>query len=1771
MRPVTRLLSVIAFALALSACSVNLNTACQSSTECATGYTCDLAAKKCVAGATKPEVSILTDLTPTFTGHLVVQMSVADQKSIDSVSVAFGTHPAVNATNTAGTTWKADIDTKGQAITDETATLTVTAKNSAGASATATAANVHVDNVGPAVTSATVSPSTVFPGQPTTIVFQTGEAITQQPTVSLTPPGVGAQAHYAQFVSVSGTSTQTWTFSFASLTTDPAGAWNVSVAAEDALHNVTVAGAASQLTVQAEPPGAGLALSASGGAQGVGTELKIASSAILTATFAKPLLGGQIATAYLCPVAAGNPSCLSTTTGALPLTPTGAPGQTTYTFPVAPPAIAPQPGQHVVTVKGTNVSGETLTADIIFDFDFTVPVLNGVDFVAADVGNRDSSGYAMFTTAPTGSARKVHAAVLLTEAPAPGTLVVNLDETTPGTGTALTASVEQPDPYGAPEFYVILDGTALLDGTHTLTAHVKDLAGNDATPVSTTFLVKSTDPVVSNTAFSLDTSTAPANVRGGMNLLVQAWFDRPVAAWRSLPMTMARATGGSFALIPYASTTASCGGGTCNVYQFVGTAPSGSSNDGTYNVSLGGGISDSFGNPIAAATSGGAINVDNTAPTVSFITPLTAINAATTYVFNAGETINGSISYCVDPTPTAGDPCGGAGLAASAVVGQPTRGQFTVTPPASTQANHTLVAVYTDAAGNVGFASVQVRYDTVRPTLTSFSWNRTVVGPSNSAILTVTASEPITAPSLGTSGFTGVAVGAAVPTGSSGNSYTFNVTMPATCNGGVNPNDGTPFSTTVSFSDLAGNPILNAASSGSLTCVATPVVLASSWNRTVAGPFQQLQLTVTLNEPANLAINWFSGTSPVYNVSGQYLSQTSTTGGYTYLVNYTFSACNGAVVGGRQNPFDSVPFQPFLQVAPSNGGVTSQVALPGTLTCVNNPTIVSTSFNPSSAVAGPGGTVTLTVVTNVPMSSIGAAASGATAGTAVAVGGTGTQWNIPLTMPATACAPMPDGNAVPVSVSGTTTSGNGLATFAGQITCSESRVTGTTANNFSLRMAPYSDGVVRTFINATSAAVQGSPALNGLHVEVTDYYSGLGLVGTAPVASDGSIAPFMLTSNVVQPRIEIVDLLGNRTTVGPFPQQIELNFEGKGASVPADAGVNTISAFNVTGSSGWFAPDIWLDGGVYSDGGSAVYPAAADAGRDSIGPLPDGGITELSTTCPADGGNGPVYCGLADPDGQLTVVSGGGTADAGSAWVWDRYTVLDGGPNLLTGNYLRQESAIAALGNTIYLYGGCTSIDGGPPGPPGQCMELDGGLGVMWAMRIGQDQTCQADGGCTVGAGWQQIPPADGGQLAVNFYQSAMLSDGVSLYVMGGLDTAGNNASHVLKYDPASAIWSDTGDIYSGYYFYSATNSAGQSVPYSVTIGATTCSGVSKQIFQATGSCQTYLTDVTGLCAGTNIRPFYVNCGTQSNWGFPQGFYGGTLVWDSTSQRLWMFGGQGTVNNGTTYITQNALYQGVWSGTSWSWSLVSPVGTLPPARTFAQGFWDPATGRLVVVGGWGNSAQTIPYYDTWEYSPSSNTWRDATDKAPAARSLQNVPSSQGNYYPPLVMNATLNQQGGGGAMMYGYYTNQPLYTYANDLYVLRREIQQRVLVKATFPLPSGQYQFSPFPSLTNFNIEVSSDNVDPNAEILIWDGWNWDFVSGATRRNQSWTVDSLAPQQPGNNSPYSYFGSYPFVNPSGNTGTVYLLVKRAPGSTAGGAANARSLNLDDLRVRINFK
>lgn len=99
----------------------------------------------------------------------------------------------------------------------------------------------------------------------------------------------------------------------------------------------------------------------------------------------------------------------------------------------------------------------------------------------------------------------------------------------------------------------------------------------------------------------------------------------------------------------------------------------------------------------------------------------------------------------------------------------------------------------------------------------------------------------------------------------------------------------------------------------------------------------------------------------------------------------------------------------------------------------------------------------------------------------------------------------------------------------------------------------------------------------------------------------------------------------------------------------------------------------------------------------------------------------------------------------------------------------------------------------------------------------------------------------------------------------------------------------------------------------------------------------------------------------------PEPRNGAGMTYDSSRDRLMLFGGLGT-----TYYDD--LWS--WSPTTREWTQISVSGTRPSARSGVWMFYEPARDKVFVFGNGSGGFQT------WEYDPQVNTWKDRTVTSP---------------------------------------------------------------------------------------------------------------------------------------------------------------------------------------------
>jgi hypothetical protein len=248
-------------------------------------------------------------------------------------------------------------------------------------------------------------------------------------------------------------------------------------------------------------------------------------------------------------------------------------------------------------------------------------------------------------------------------------------------------------------------------------------------------------------------------------------------------------------------------------------------------------------------------------------------------------------------------------------------------------------------------------------------------------------------------------------------------------------------------------------------------------------------------------------------------------------------------------------------------------------------------------------------------------------------------------------------------------------------------------------------------------------------------------------------------------------------------------------------------------------------------------------------------------------------------------------------------------------------------------------------------------------------------------------------------------------YVFGGIDSAGNLLNDLWSYNPVTGQWSqvnsasattngtcDNGTwpaprmnaamvwdsahqqilLYGGIgannhflgdlWSYAPSSGAGNWTPIA-------CSGNGPGARAANavwnGSQMLLVGGMDKYGPLADVWSYTPNLGSVGSWQRLGDFPAGprayqTLVWDSTDNQLFAFGGLDLSGQ-----QRDDFYS---YSTSAGWNLIKPSSASnPKARQQAIGAWDSKDGKLLLTGGWNDSEKT-PYWGVWAYDPGTNLW-----------------------------------------------------------------------------------------------------------------------------------------------------------------------------------------------------
>lgn len=272
-----------------------------------------------------------------------------------------------------------------------------------------------------------------------------------------------------------------------------------------------------------------------------------------------------------------------------------------------------------------------------------------------------------------------------------------------------------------------------------------------------------------------------------------------------------------------------------------------------------------------------------------------------------------------------------------------------------------------------------------------------------------------------------------------------------------------------------------------------------------------------------------------------------------------------------------------------------------------------------------------------------------------------------------------------------------------------------------------------------------------------------------------------------------------------------------------------------------------------------------------------------------------------------------------------------------------------------------------------------------------------------------QQPPSTGAPTILRS-QHSMVWDSQDdlIFVFGGVDDQGHLLNDLWSYSPASGQWSEL-----SVYNSSAGNCPDSNVPAPRMNAAMVWDNLDQQILLYGGlsASNHYLGDLwsyspgakswTALaCSGNAPGPRASNAvwngsamlllgGMNKNglladfWSYTPGSNGGawqrlpdspvgprayqTLVWDSTGNQLYVFGGIDA--SGAQHGDLN-----VYSANG-GWSPITPKSASNPLpRQQGMGAWDSKDNVLLLMGGWNDSAQGTPYWGLWAFDPKQEAW-----------------------------------------------------------------------------------------------------------------------------------------------------------------------------------------------------
>ena len=148
-------------------------------------------------------------------------------------------------------------------------------------------------------------------------------------------------------------------------------------------------------------------------------------------------------------------------------------------------------------------------------------------------------------------------------------------------------------------------------------------------------------------------------------------------------------------------------------------------------------------------------------------------------------------------------------------------------------------------------------------------------------------------------------------------------------------------------------------------------------------------------------------------------------------------------------------------------------------------------------------------------------------------------------------------------------------------------------------------------------------------------------------------------------------------------------------------------------------------------------------------------------------------------------------------------------------------------------------------------------------------------------------------------------------------------------------------------------------------LAAASCSSEEATTTQAVTTAAQAQSSATETSTSAALTPNAWTRLTPSGGG-PDGRSGAAMVFDPTTQRVIIFGGQ----DGRVALDETWAY----SPSADTWTKLDPTGSTPPTRYHFSMVWDPVSQRVIMFGGDKDVTNSQLLNDTWAYDPIADSW-----------------------------------------------------------------------------------------------------------------------------------------------------------------------------------------------------